>query len=255
MNQFKPSNTDHFIRYHDLPGKGTPILFIHGLGCASSFDYPQVVSAPVLCERRRILIDLLGSGYSDKPANFDYAIESHALYLQELIEHLELNELILFAHSMGGAVATSLAAQIPEKIKALILSESNLDSGGGFFSRKIAEFVEQEFVESGFNRILSASKLTGNHEWAASLSVCSPVSVHRNAMSLIKGVEPSWRELFYKLESPKTYLFGSDTLPDPDFDELARQGIRVDVVPEAGHSMAWENPLGLAQAILNALPD
>ena len=30
------------MRYYDFPGNDIPILFLHGLGCAGSFDYPQV---------------------------------------------------------------------------------------------------------------------------------------------------------------------------------------------------------------------
>lgn len=36
-------------------------LFIHGLGCAGSFDYPEVAAQTDLIEHRRILIDLLSN--------------------------------------------------------------------------------------------------------------------------------------------------------------------------------------------------
>jgi len=42
-----PGRTDR-IRYHDLPGEGVPIVFIHGLGCASSMDYPYVATQVLL---------------------------------------------------------------------------------------------------------------------------------------------------------------------------------------------------------------
>ena len=32
------------LRYHDLSGSLIPILFIHGLGCCGSMDYPTVAS-------------------------------------------------------------------------------------------------------------------------------------------------------------------------------------------------------------------
>ncbi len=32
------------IRFHDFPGGGIPILFIRGLGCAVSFDDPNLAS-------------------------------------------------------------------------------------------------------------------------------------------------------------------------------------------------------------------
>lgn len=58
------------MRYHDLPGKGMPILFIHGLGCAGTFDYPEVAAQDSLKNHRCILVDLLGAGCSDKRLDF-----------------------------------------------------------------------------------------------------------------------------------------------------------------------------------------
>ncbi|WP_204376858.1 hypothetical protein [Aquitalea pelogenes] len=51
------------LRYHDLPGSGVPLLFVHGLGCAASSDFPRVAADPALAGRRRLLLDLLGAGF------------------------------------------------------------------------------------------------------------------------------------------------------------------------------------------------
>lgn len=54
MQEFILKNSTSRIRYHDLPGEGVPILFIHGLECASPFDYPQVAVQVELLGHRRI---------------------------------------------------------------------------------------------------------------------------------------------------------------------------------------------------------
>lgn len=248
MKEFKLEN-DVILRYHDLSGNEIPIIFIHGLGCASSFDYPQVVSFGGLANHRRILVDLIGSGYSDKPETFDYTIANHAKYLEDLLSHLKLNDAVIFGHSMGGAVSIVLAERVKYKVKAIILSEANLDSGGGFFSKKIASYSEIDFIEFGFADLIKESSASGNTEWAAALSNSSPIAVHRNAVSLIRGQEPSWRNLYYSLDVAKTYIYGRRSLPDPDYDNLLVNNINVMIVDNAGHSMAWENPEGLALAI------
>ena len=51
----------------------------------------------------------------------------------------------------------------------------------------------------------------------------------------------------------KYFIFGEKTLPSPDYEELPKHGIIVKVVKEAGHSMAWENPDGLAEMIASCL--
>ncbi|MDB1145298.1 MAG: alpha/beta hydrolase, partial [Alcaligenaceae bacterium] len=70
MQEFRIKGTNCSIRYNDLEGEDIPIVFIHGLGCAGSFDYVEVVSQAALLSHRRIVVDLLGAGYSDKPTNF-----------------------------------------------------------------------------------------------------------------------------------------------------------------------------------------
>ncbi|CAG9298073.1 alpha/beta fold hydrolase [Celerinatantimonas diazotrophica] len=253
MQEFKLDN--HVVlRYHDLPGDEIPIIFIHGIGCASSFDYPQVVSMSGLANHRRILVDLIGSGFSDKPTtSFDYSISNHAKYLEEFVNHLSVNQWIIFGHSMGGAVAIEFAHRVQDKVQALILSEANLDSGGGFFSQKIASYSESDFIKFGYSELLQECLLSGNTQWAASISNSLPMAIHRNAISLIKGCNPSWRQIYYSLDTAKTYIYGSHSLPDPDFSELMNHRIRVEVVADAGHSMAWENPEKLALAIKRSI--
>jgi pimeloyl-ACP methyl ester carboxylesterase len=73
------------LRYHDLPGSGVPLLFVHGLGCASSSDFPRVAADPALAGRRRLLLDLLGAGFSDRPDDFAYSVAAHAQTVAGLI--------------------------------------------------------------------------------------------------------------------------------------------------------------------------
>ena len=252
MKEYVIEKDNSRLRYHDLPGEETPIVFIHGLGCASSFDYPQVVSMGGLQNHRRLLVDLLGSGFSDKPDKFDYSIEAHANYLEKFIEHLNLGEFFIYGHSMGGAISINLAQRFEHKLKGLILSEANLDSGGGFFSKEIASYDLQEYVNVGHSQMIQDNKNASNENWAASLSVTSPFAIHRESRSLLAGQSPSWRNILYSLKAPKTFIFGNNSLPDPDLKKLEKKGTNIEIISDAGHSMAWDNPKGLAQAIVAA---
>ncbi len=254
MREFRVTHSNSILRYHDLPGEAVPILFIHGLGCAGSFDYPPVATCADLAHHRRILVDLLGSGFSDKPTDFSYSIAEHAASLAALVDHLQLSRLVVFGHSMGGAVATALARLLGDKLQALILSEANLDAGGGFFSRQIAQYSEQEFIAVGHETLVTKNRDDGNSQWAASLALSSPLAIHRNAVSLIAGQTPSWRQTLYGLPVAKGFIFGAQSLPDADASELPQHGVQVAIVADAGHSMAWENPAGVAAAIRQLIP-
>jgi len=250
MYEFQINQVGNKIRYLDFPGEKTPILFIHGLGCASSYDYPNVVTQSVLSMHRRILVDLIGYGFSDKPDDHDYSIKNHVKNLIRLIEYLEIDRLFLFGHSMGGAVAIDLANSIVDKVAGLIITEGNLDVGGGFYSRKIANQSQDDYKEKGHEKIIRRNK---SNNWSLTLKMCAPESIHKNSSDLVEGCEPSWRNILYSLNMKRAFIFGEKSLPDKDEVDLTNNGIQVEIVKGAGHNMAIENPKGLSQAILNCL--
>ena len=256
MKEYFIDDQNAYMRYQDFPGDGSPILFIHGLGCAGSFDYGEVVSQECLKDHRCILIDLLGAGYSDKPEDFDYRVSSHAAYLKSFVESLKLTNLTIFGHSLGGPIAIELAKLCLDRVEHLILSEPNLDASvSGSSSSEIAAFSEKEFVDYGFRKILTESQTSGNTMWAATLSNWSPYAVHRLSVNAVQGGKTPWRQMLYDLNLPKTVIFGRKSLPDNDYTSLAETGVPLRIVEDAGHSMAWENPSGLAQAIVACLKD
>ena len=234
-------------------GQGTPTLFIHGPGCASSCDYPGVAAAPALAGHRMLLVDLLGYGFSDRPTDFAYTVENHAETIVALADHLSLSSLNLFGYSMGGAITIAAARLLGKRVRHLVLGEPNLEPGGGFFSRKIAAPSEVEYVRTGHAELIAASAKDGDDIWAASMLASAPYAVHRSAVSLMEGSNPSWREQLYAMAMPRTVVFGERSLPDPDTERLPAGGVNVAVVENAGHSMAWENPAGLALAIRHGL--
>ncbi|EJO5349555.1 alpha/beta hydrolase [Clostridium botulinum] len=249
MKEYIVDSRNNKMRYHDLPGKDTPILFIHGLGCAGSFDYPEVAAQVDLIEHRRILIDLIGSGFSDKPDNYLYTVKEHANYLYNFVQDLRLNKFIIFAHSLGGPIALELADKCRDNIETIILSESNLDkSSEGSSSYEFGTCNEEDFINSMFDEVVNENSIE-NSMWAATLSACSSTAISRISKSAVDGGDPSWREILYSLQCKRTFIFGEKSLPDDDKIQLERQMINIEIVKSAGHSMAWENPKGLAEAI------
>lgn len=141
-----------------------------------------------------------------------------------------------------------------DKVHALILSEPNLDpSMEGSGSYQIAQFCEKEFLGQKYSELITENKLAGNTMWAATLSNCSPTAVYRLSQCAFHGGRPSWRTILYELSMFKGVIFGEYSLPDTDYEDLPMHDIHVETVPSAGHSMAWENPPGLAFAISSLL--
>ena len=242
-----------YLRYLDFPGEELPLVFLHGLGCAASSDFPRVAANPVLAGHRSLLIDFFGHGYSDGPEDFGYTLEDHAGTVRQLLDHLSLKGCAVFGHSMGGAVAITLAALRPDLVSRLILAEGNLDPGGGLVSTSVAAQSEHEFRARGHQALLERLPAGGFITSVGPFRVCASHALHRSAVSLVKGTQPTMRETFYSLHMPRAYLFGERGLPDPETERLASHGIQIVVVRNAGHAMTLDNPAGVAQAIRQTL--
>lgn len=246
MNSFHSTVAGAAIRWFDLPGKGRPVIFIHGLGCAASYEYPRVVSDPAWCGRRALLIDLPGSGYSDTPEDYDYSTTRQAAAVAELIRHLGAEEgWDLYGHSMGGSIAIEVAEMLGAGIHTLAVSEPNFYAGGGFFSRQIVAQPEADFLARGY-RTLVERELS---PWKGSLLATAPQALWRAARSLTQGVSPDWMTRFLALDCRKALIVGERSLPDADAQHLAQNAIPVHIIASAGHSMSWEAPAGLAAAL------
>lgn len=254
MKQIEIDNKHSKMRFLDFPGEKNPLLFIHGLGCSSSFDYPNVASAKELIPFRRILVDLIGFGYSDHPPDYNYGITNHVKNLKMLVNKLDVKRINLFGHSMGGAIAIQLASEIQDQVEALVISEGNLDPGGGFYSRKIASYLLSEYEAVGHDRILTDNIESRNDGWVATLKLADPKAVYDGACDLVAGTRPSWRKQLYNLKDIKrTYIFGENSLPDDDEEILRENGINVSIIKNCGHNMATENPIGLSEVIAKAI--
>jgi len=242
-----------YIRYHDLPGGEPALVFVHGLGSASSSSFPRILHHPGIVARRAILIDLLGFGFSDRPTGFGYGIEEHADTIAQVLEHLGLKGCTVIGHSMGGSIAINLASRYPSLVMNLIVAEGNLDPGPGIVSGPTCAQSEEQYVKTGYAAFLRALASKGWADYAGTVQSSDPLAMYRSAVSLIRERKPTFREQLLSLSIPRTFIFGQKTLPSPDVEALSAQGIDVRIVENSGHDMMTDNPDGFAEAIAGAI--
>ncbi|MBU1049597.1 alpha/beta hydrolase [Candidatus Bipolaricaulota bacterium] len=253
MNTFRVQPHDAHLFYHDLPGKAPVLVMLHGLGSASSSWYPPAAHHPRLRDHRCLLIDLLGYGYSDRPASFDYTMESQATAVGMLLDQLGVGQCVVIGHSMGGSIAILLADSRPDLVSHLIVAEGNLDAGPGFVSGRIVAVSEQVFLERKYTEFYQQMHAAGYHDYAGTVRSSDPRGLYRSAVSLIADRSPSYRERFYRMDMPRTFIFGERTLPDADEHALPQAGIDVRIVPGASHDMMGDNAQGFAEAVADAI--
>jgi haloalkane dehalogenase len=127
---FQPNYVDQDgLRMHYLDeGSGDPVLLFHGEP-TWSFLYRKVI--PPLARVARVLApDYFGFGRSDKPVERDwYSYDSHYASIERFVDELDLRGLTLVVHDWGGPLGLRLAAERPERVERLVITNTGLYAG------------------------------------------------------------------------------------------------------------------------------
>ena len=107
----------HRLAYLD-EGTGPPLILIHGFG-GSMWQW-EYQSTALATENRVVTLDLLGSGFSDKP-DIAYRPEEVLHFFLGFMDALRIERATLVGNSMGGGVALAMALTAPERVDRLIL--------------------------------------------------------------------------------------------------------------------------------------
>ncbi len=104
--------------HYQVQGSGTPTLFfVHGWSCHPSYWKAQVKHfAP---HYKVVTIDLAGHGASGLNRR-DWTIPAFGQDVVAVVDHLDLNEVVLVGHSMGGLVVLEAVQRMPERVLALV---------------------------------------------------------------------------------------------------------------------------------------
>ena len=106
-------------------GKGEPIVLIHGSGPGVTSYANWRLVIPALAEEFRVVApDMVGFGYSERPANVEYGVQTWTDQVIGLMDTLDLQKAHLVGNSFGGAIALRIAAQAPERVGKLVLMGS-----------------------------------------------------------------------------------------------------------------------------------
>jgi pimeloyl-ACP methyl ester carboxylesterase len=106
-------------------GKGDPVILIHGSGPGVTSYANWRLVLPALAENFRVLApDMVGFGFSERPANIQYGVQTWADQVVGLMDTLELPRAHMVGNSFGGAIALRIATQHPDRVGKLVLMGS-----------------------------------------------------------------------------------------------------------------------------------
>lgn len=118
----------HRLAYSEYGEGPRTVVLLHGLLLAQTMHEPL---ARQLAERGNhvFTLDLLGHGQSDRPPEmWEYSMVSYGRQVIALLDHLGLDQAVLFGTSLGANSSLEVAAAAPERVRGLVVEMPVLDN-------------------------------------------------------------------------------------------------------------------------------
>jgi len=118
--------------YFEKSGNGIPCLFLHGGPGYWSKSF-QFFSEELLEKSlAMVYLDQRGCGRSGHDVESNYSLSRLIDDIEELRNHLSIDEWYVMGHSFGGILAVNYAQRFPQRTKGIILSNVTLNMADSF---------------------------------------------------------------------------------------------------------------------------
>ena len=252
------------------------LVLIHGL--ASNAGYFRELIRLVSKDFKVIVIDLPGYGKSEK-GDYPYGMKWYAEQVRGLIKSLDLKNVFLSGHSMGGQIAITYALNWSEDLKELILLspagvEPFLPGEGKWLSNVITLNSTIKATDEQIRVNFARNFYTWNDsfEWMIEERVRLAKSteefkefayaVDRSVDAMLN--EPTTAHLG-KISIPVSIIYGKNDglIPNPylhpgftsDVFEKVKEvlpNVKLSEIPKCGHMLVIEQPELVAKAIIES---
>jgi len=228
-------------------GEGdTPLVFIHGAGNRGRVW--RGVMDHLKSTFQVIAPDLPGHGRSS--CMLQERVEDYSQSIREFLETLNLQEVLLIGHSMGGATAIKALPQCP-RVKGAVLVGTGAQLK---VNPKILQGLRENFVES----------VGTMARWCFSKGAREELIDEARDMMLQAGRDVLYRDIYAcsvysgteelkRFNVPTLVVCGEKDVMTPA--DLARElvtqikGAKLKLIPNSGHMVHLEQPQTLAKAV------
>ena len=255
-------------------GQGDPLIFIHGFG-GSMWNWEYQYKG-LAASYHVIVLDLLGSGMSDKP-DIPYTPQRLVKFFEGFLDSLDIQRATLIGNSMGAGLAMAMALTIPDRVNSLVLiSGFPQDPRASVASPHYQQFIDRRppLWLAKFGNWISG-------RWATKIlleeiihdqRLITPVVVERSyqnrhrsdflpplysLMDNMKQWDKEYGSRLNTIQHPTLIIWGAD---DRVFPQEVGQQLQATIphasfqlIPDAGHMPQWEQPSKVNEVITEFL--
>lgn len=232
-------------------GSGSPVLLIHGL--FGNLDNLNGVNRELIENHDVIAVDVRNHGLSPRADTMSY--EEMATDILTLLDQLQLEQVAIVGHSMGGKIAMMTAQLAPERVSRLIAADiapvayrqarhdtvfqglQAVAQQGAGDRREADRILARHIEEAGVRQFLLKSFVPGSESvWRFNLQ-----ALLDNYQDII-----GWPDDSHRYSGSILFIKGGNSdylLPEYQPAVLAQfPAARVKVIPDTGHWLHAENP-------------
>ena len=216
---------------------------MHGWSCDRTYWEGQI--AALSSSNRVVAVDLGGHGESGVNRD-DWTIESFGRDVAAVANALELADMVLVGHSMGGDVILEAARNLPGRVTGLVWIDTYKELGSPRTVQEVAEIVapfRTDFVASMRNLVPTMFAPTADSALVARVTddmAAAPPEIAAEALesSFMYGRQVTTP--VQELSIPIVAINPAD--PPSEVESLERYGVEVVLVPDVGHFIMLEDP-------------
>jgi pimeloyl-ACP methyl ester carboxylesterase len=221
-------------------GSGPAVVLVPGL-LGAAYSYRKVIPQLAAAGMSVIVIEPLGVGYSSRPKNGDYSLETQATRIERVLDELAIDSAIFVCHSVGGSMCYRLALRAPQRVRGIVALNAGADeraaTSGLRFAMRFAPML----------RVLGSGNAKKRVRDGLIESSADPAWVTAEAMD---AYTRPFTDLSRALDALRGMSSAKEPLPlAPRLSEL-RRPVRL-LVGAGGKSMTAED----IEALTSRLPD
>ena len=245
---------------------GSPLLLLHGFD-SSVLEFRRLL--PLLApERQTWAVDLLGFGFTDRPANLFVSPTAIRQHLYAFWQQAIAQPVVLVGASMGGAAAIEFALEYPEAVAAIVLLDSAGAQAGPAMGKYLfpplgflaAEFLRQPAIRRQISRAAYCDKetfATPEADRCAALHLKLPGWHNALATFTKSGGYPALGDRLKEISAPALVVWGqNDGILGTKDARVFAGGLPASElvwIERCGHVPHLEVPAETAEAIANFL--